>query len=737
MSDGGVWLSFVCFAGARGEAYFDVVGGGGGGGGGGSGAGAGARLPRARGVVQRGRAARGAVPAPARAPRARELELGRDADDGVPAALAAVRRHHHRRRVRGRASDAVPARDGRPGERLEARRDGVVDAEEDPLAPERGGDVGVVERLDDVAGRVGEAELDPAVFVFADDVFDGVEPGRVDARDGAHLEHDEVHLSFARLLVLAKLVFDVVDVCKVDGGVDAEDDDPFVLLRLWVLLDAPVNDCVRQFAEDGGVRPRGVVDDKDERDGNGDGDAELDAEEERPEEGDEPQDEVFARDAPEKLDLVRVDEAAHGGDDDCAERVFGQKVDGVREDEEHKHHDGGGDDGAHARLCPGVVVDGGAREGTGDGVGAEEGAQELAKPEAEELLVGVDFVLVLSRERFGDGDGFHKPDEGDDDGARRDLAKAVKRDILGAELWQARLHLAHHFNPFVFEIAKVDDEGAEDAHHERAHYAQALQVFVRLAEVLHDEKEHYPRAPHDKRRPVQFRNVAENHLERLVQVRALGHFVPEDVLRLGEGDGDGGAGGEAGEHRVREKVDDKAEAEGTHDDLDHAAEEAQRVGVRGVLLRLRLRVHDGAQPRLDKERRERHGPDGELARRTEHRVNVDGHERGVQPVDGGQPSNHRICHRLRHNHNPHRHARDDVRPQLLLRVVLHPTHNGEEGFRHQLDRVAGRLAAQLLERVYRLAAHLEPRLAARQRPVRRRRVLCHRDAAAAAAAARR
>lgn len=46
-------------------------------------------------------------------------------------------------------------------------------------------------------------------------------------------------------------LFDVADVCKVNGGIDAHDHDPVVGVCLWVLLDVSIQGSSRKTSQDG------------------------------------------------------------------------------------------------------------------------------------------------------------------------------------------------------------------------------------------------------------------------------------------------------------------------------------------------------------------------------------------------------------------------------------------------------------------------------------------------------
>jgi hypothetical protein len=63
------------------------------------------------------------------------------------------------------------------------------------------------------------------------------------------------------------------------------------------------------------------------------------------------------------------------------------------------------------RAC--VEVHHRAREAAGDRIAAGEGRADIGGAQADQLLVGVDALAFLGRERLGDRDGFHEADDRD------------------------------------------------------------------------------------------------------------------------------------------------------------------------------------------------------------------------------------------------------------------------------------------------------------------------------------
>jgi hypothetical protein len=80
-----------------------------------------------------------------------------------------------------------------------------------------------------------------------------------------------------------------------------------------------------------------------------------------------------------------------------------------------QEHDDGGEDTGEGSADTSLGLDGRAREGASGRVAAEEGTKDVGKANGDELLGGVDDVVVDAAERLGDGDVF---DQENQDGGR-------------------------------------------------------------------------------------------------------------------------------------------------------------------------------------------------------------------------------------------------------------------------------------------------------------------------------
>ena len=135
--------------------------------------------------------------------------------------------------------------------------------------------------------------------------------------------------------------------------------------------------------------------------------------------------EVTALDPPQVAHFADVDQADDRGQDDRRQHRFGQEVEQRGEPQQGRGDHGGGDQAGHGRARPGLGVDRGAGKAAGDGVGAEHGAAEVGRAEADEFAVGVDLVATAPGEGLGHGDRLHKADEGDGDGDGQELSHGV------------------------------------------------------------------------------------------------------------------------------------------------------------------------------------------------------------------------------------------------------------------------------------------------------------------------
>mmetsp|Transcript_24746 Transcript_24746/g.66427 ORF Transcript_24746/g.66427 Transcript_24746/m.66427 type:complete len:379 (-) Transcript_24746:528-1664(-) len=363
--------------------------------------------------------------------------------------------------------------------------------------------------------------------------------------------------------------------------------------------------------------------------------------------------------------LGGVDQVGHRGHDDRGEAKLGEELKGRREDEQDEHHQHAGDGAGEVGLAADHVVDGGAREGAGDGVAGGEGSEDVCDAEREELLARDDLVLVLGGEALGDGDGLHVADE-----ARRERRAHAAPDLGEVKVARPRRETARDVADNVLlllaRVAVVKgaaaqlgprgaDEDADRADDQRRARAQPREPLVLLRRLARGPEHEPPEQAHHERVPLGLVDLREEVLDRLVEVLRLGDRVADEILELREPDDDGRSRREARHDGVAEERDQEAETEEGSDRLEDADEQRRqdrqlgvRVGaqvgrgrpvrlgecpvllrkVRGALV-LRQRVR---QANFDEERDHRDGPDGELARRAEECVRDDRDHRRVEAV---------------------------------------------------------------------------------------------------------
>lgn len=159
----------------------------------------------------------------------------------------------------------------------------------------------------------------------------------------------------------------------------------------------------------------------------GNSNSDVDAVLNRREDGDNhtcEEDENFeGRDSPELVDGVgSEDEITDGVDDDCGENGVGDPEEDCRKSVDCKEDDNRSNDTGKGGTHTSLGLDGSTREGTGRGVGAEEGAEQVGDTDGEELLGGVDDIVVDTAERLGNCNVL---DQQDDDGGGKFASKCL------------------------------------------------------------------------------------------------------------------------------------------------------------------------------------------------------------------------------------------------------------------------------------------------------------------------
>ena len=129
-------------------------------------------------------------------------------------------------------------------------------------------------------------------------------------------------------------------------------------------------------------------------------------------------------------------------------------------------------------------------------------------------------------------------------------------------------------------------------------------------------------------------------MDDLVEGRAARDPDAEEIAHLTGGDQDGGAGGEADDHRVRDEIDQCAHARQSQDQLEHADQESERQHQADVVRRARLGLVGKGGEDGDGDRRGRAGD--EMPGGAEERADHCRHHRCIEAVlrrqagDGGE-----------------------------------------------------------------------------------------------------
>lgn len=112
-------------------------------------------------------------------------------------------------------------------------------------------------------------------------------------------------------------------------------------------------------------------------------------------------DDLDGRHAPElEDDSQRRDDVAHGVDNHGSECGVGDVEEDRREGIQSQQHDNGRDDSRKGRADAGLGLDGGSREGSGRGICAQKGAQQVGDANGDEFLRRVDDVVVDAAKRL-------------------------------------------------------------------------------------------------------------------------------------------------------------------------------------------------------------------------------------------------------------------------------------------------------------------------------------------------
>ncbi|TKW52537.1 hypothetical protein CTA1_13432 [Colletotrichum tanaceti] len=380
-----------------------------------------------------------------------------------------------------------------------------------------------------------------------------------------------------------------------------------------------------------------------ERGAHGQVDAVLDVGEDGEQDAGEEDEDLEGRHLPELVDdLGGRDEVADGVDDEAGEGGHGDVEEDGGQGVEGQQDDDGGEDAGEGGADAGLGLDGGAGEGSGGRVGAEEGAEEVGEADGDQLLGGVDDVVVDAAEGLGDGDVLDDEDDDGDGQVRGEGGEQLGVDVGGAGVLEAAGDLAEDPELCLFgvpvdvavdEPADEDVEQDDEGHAEGGHEEPEL-LAVRLA-VGHDAAEEADGVEQEEGGQAHggvdagggqgLEHVDDDPVGRVAGVDAL---QAEQGGDLAGGDADGGARHEGGDGHEGDELDDPAEADEADEEQHGARDDGQGLGdLRPAVLRVRVlhAQHDVA----DELRHDGDGADGDVLGRRKGPVEDEADEGGV------------------------------------------------------------------------------------------------------------
>jgi len=149
----------------------------------------------------------------------------------------------------------------------------------------------------------------------------------------------------------------------------------------------------------------------------------------------EEDDKLQRADTPELVDSVgRGDQISDGVDDDSAQRcAWNVKEDGSQGVDSDEHDDSS-NDASQRSSDTSLRLDGGSAEGAGRRVSTDEWTQQVGNTDGDQLLRGVDAVVVDTAERLRDGDVFNQ----ENNNTNGDLAGEETDDVV-VDLWHSSI----------------------------------------------------------------------------------------------------------------------------------------------------------------------------------------------------------------------------------------------------------------------------------------------------------
>ena len=169
------------------------------------------------------------------------------------------------------------------------------------------------------------------------------------------------------------------------------------------------------------------------------------------------------------------------------------------------------------------------------------------------------------------------------------------------------------------------------------------------------------RYPHRQGRHMRIANLLQHAPDVLDEMLGATHRHADQLIHLRQADDYGRGIGKTDDHRMREKVDDHTELESAERQLHQAHHQRQHDRQGNELLGAHRR--QWRQARCRQQRDHRHRPAAELVRRSPQRGHHHRQEGRVEAIVGRHAGELSVGHRLRHQHQRHGQAGDEVRAQ--------------------------------------------------------------------------
>ncbi|KAI3489073.1 hypothetical protein L1887_46831 [Cichorium endivia] len=394
-------------------------------------------------------------------------------------------------------------------------------------------------------------------------------------------------------------------------------------------------------------------------------------------------------------ELVRHRERHHqvryGVDDDGRQNRVGDPVECAAERVDgDEHQDTGeptGKRGAHARLG----LDGRSRKRTRSRISAEARTDEVGDADGNELLVGVDLVVVEAAERLCDGDVLEQQHHHRHRQAGSKVREQARVEDGLADVLESTRHGEQDGDGVLLGVrvvaepnagshSKDDDDESVTQHRDEEHGAGGARVSRRQpsAEPLDPVKED-ERGQTKGRVDVGVGQSLERVDDDLIGGVAVGLHLgqAEQLGHLTGGNLDSRARHETSHGGCGDEFDDKAETKQTDAETDDTAEEGEGGG--DGLGRPFARVRQDVLHHIERlQRHDGDGTDGDILGRGEDGVDHDADERRVETELGLEACELCVRHGLRNDDERDGDTGDDVADEPLGVVRSDPLAEGEE-----------------------------------------------------------